>query len=717
MNTPRRQHGSMALTMGLLLIGLISILILVQIGYLYWAKRDAQKVADLAALSGAQRLPECDKAIATAAINADMNKPGQPEYRVEPTCGHWEPVSGSSVVVPAAKAEFNNAVKVRVTAKTGGLIPSLDMGIQPKATAVATKSKPIAAFSVGTTLATTEDESTLGQLLKGIGIPVADCDDTSANENEPCATSLAGYNGLADVNITPSGLLKQLDIPIGADTTVGDLNNLLATNGRDKKTLSVGQILDAIVTVAGKSELVDSNATLLDTISTKLNASLNENISLGGPDGIFAEIITTSADAALNTKVNALQLISTAIGIGTGNNAVDVGSLGILGGITVKTRIIEPPAIGIGSVGTTARGAQIQADINIDTDELPAISSLLMFLGTRIHLPLHVKVAGATAKLTSVECSHPEPSATFHVHSSLLNACIGEFKEGQTTCNNDMENTTLVKLFGAKVLKSKGNLYISGGIDEDEDIPIPPNTMHAGDIVSTDGYDLNIGSALDNIDDLVIKILDDAMSADDNESENISDLATYYLEKTKDSSNNRYNVDDVISLLRDGNQNEKLDGLGTWTVNKGVPTSCALLFTCMKDGPVWEGFKKTTNGTSGGILSDVTGPLLGLTSCGGIINNILGYNDCVRGNLKRYLETAPDGVINASNTPSDPDFDVSCNNLLCTLIKPTLNTLKPALNTVGNALNTLIKTQLGVELGKTDVRLTSLQCHPAQLVY
>ena len=51
-----RQRGSIAVPMLLILLGLINMLGLVEVGYLYWAKRDAQKVADLAALAGAQRL-------------------------------------------------------------------------------------------------------------------------------------------------------------------------------------------------------------------------------------------------------------------------------------------------------------------------------------------------------------------------------------------------------------------------------------------------------------------------------------------------------------------------------------------------------------------------------------------------------------------------------------------------------------------------------------
>ena len=57
--TPARQRGGMSVTMMLLMLGLVAMLGLVEIGYLYWAKRDVQKVADLSALAGAQRLDLC----------------------------------------------------------------------------------------------------------------------------------------------------------------------------------------------------------------------------------------------------------------------------------------------------------------------------------------------------------------------------------------------------------------------------------------------------------------------------------------------------------------------------------------------------------------------------------------------------------------------------------------------------------------------------------
>lgn len=55
----QRLRGGMSVTMMLVLLGLVGMLGLVEVGYLYWAKRDAQKVVDLASMAGAQRLDLC----------------------------------------------------------------------------------------------------------------------------------------------------------------------------------------------------------------------------------------------------------------------------------------------------------------------------------------------------------------------------------------------------------------------------------------------------------------------------------------------------------------------------------------------------------------------------------------------------------------------------------------------------------------------------------
>ncbi|WP_295516832.1 pilus assembly protein TadG-related protein, partial [uncultured Stenotrophomonas sp.] len=84
------QRGGMSVTMMLVMAGLVTMLGLVEVGYLLWAKRDAQKVADLAALAGAQRLDLCtsgnsDNTAARQNALQENRFGGQLDVR----CGNW----------------------------------------------------------------------------------------------------------------------------------------------------------------------------------------------------------------------------------------------------------------------------------------------------------------------------------------------------------------------------------------------------------------------------------------------------------------------------------------------------------------------------------------------------------------------------------------------------------------------------------------------------
>lgn len=64
-----------------------------------------------------------------------------------------------------------------------------------------------------------------------------------------------------------------------------------------------------------------------------------------------------------------------------------------------------------------------------------------------------------------------------------------------------------------------------------------------------------------------------------------------------------------------------------------------------------------------------------------------------------------------------PGNNVSCSGLLCALLNPVLAALKPVLNSVGTLLTNTLANLLGLELGRTDVSMQSIQCSSAQLVF
>lgn len=163
--------------------------------------------------------------------------------------------------------------------------------------------------------------------------------------------------------------------------------------------------------------------------------------------------------------------------------------------------------------------------------------------------------------------------------------------------------------------------------------------------------------------------------------------------------------------------------MGNWTVTKGVPKPCLLgLTTCWEDGSVWTGYRTTVTGQGLGLLDGLLGSLVGgllINRCDSLLGNLIDYNGCVRTNLASYIQTAPAGFLDGQNGGgvTTPGNNVSCSGLLCALLNPVLAALKPVLNSVGTLLTNTLANLLGLELGRTDVSMQSIQCSSAQLVF
>lgn len=704
---PRHQRGSMAIAMMLMLLGLIAMLGLVEVGYLYWAKRDAQKVADMSALSGAQQLQTCsddnsDNAAARANAKTDNGFKGT----LTITCGYWDPSVGNDLHFTAADNDHSrNAVRVQAHMP---LVPFFGFahfsGVNT--TAIASNTDPIAVFSIGSQLLRFNGNTPLGGLLKLIGV---DLDKTT----------VLGYDGLAQVKITPGGLLEALHIPIASDIGIGELNELLGAN-----KISLGQLLNAAATVAAQNGVADIDLEALShALSTKIDLDNHDILPLGSSDedggGLFAHITApdSSTSSALHADVGILDLITTGISIADSGHGVDVQNLNILGLVSVQAGIVEPPSIGIGGVGTKAYNAQVRLYVNIDTNEALGglLRPLLTLLDTRIHIPLYVDVVNGLGTLKSIDCGSSPPTATISVESSILRACIGKVNPDavfstKDVCGDGLQDEELVKVPGSNIT-SKISI---NALSDTQDV-----TVAVGETASTNPNNLSIGDAVENIVEQLLGVISDALGNQANSPSNAaSQLATKYLEATK-NSNGRYDIDEAISWLSqppDTPNSNPLQGLGDWTVTKGVPYACGFgLSTCWKDGSVWLGLSKAVKGEGQGLVPGLLGTLLGglvVNNCSGLISTLLTYNSCVEGNLASYLQTAPEGILGGNI-----DSDGNCNSLLCIILRPLLDLLKPVLNGVGTLLSGTLANTLGIELGRTDVHLQSLQCHRVQLVY
>lgn len=704
------QRGGGSVMMMLLLLGLVAILGLVEIGHLYWAKREAQKVADLAALAGAQRLGLC------SADNQDnraarQNAMEQNRFAGSITirCGNW------GITNPAAD-HFReavdsdhplNAVKV-ITRRAALPFFGQNAGLPTvQAEAVAKLTPPSAVFSVGSQLLRVNGNSPLGNVLRLVGVNV----DT--------ATVLA-YDGLAQAKVTPAGLLEALGLPVDVDMSVADFNRFLAAN-----KVSLGRLLSATTTVLDRNGMAGLR---LDALASRIGTQLDLDRldiqlgSAGQAGGLFAAVVAPDGTigSALQADINAMDLVTTAIAIASRSRGVAVDNLVIASGVEVRAGIIEPPSIAIGGVGARAYNAQVRVAIDIDSDKIPGLGPVLSTLGTRLKLPVYADVTNAMGTLTSLQCGQAPRTATIRVDASVLRSCVGKVAAADVfsrseVCDTRLQNEQLLTLLGAPLINDRISIDALTGSQS--------LTLAEGETGSTRINPLAVGDTAQRLVDELLKVLSrmlDPRGQGMNQPTTAANLADQFL-KAANPGGGRYDVDRTINLLRTGSQGlPPLD----WTVSKGVPFACGLLYldTCFRDGSVWEGYRATATGQGLGALSGLLGSLLGglaVERCNSLLGN-LDYNNCLKRNLTSYLQTAPGGLLDAysgSGVTSPGNGAVTCNGLLCLVLKPALDFLKPLLNSVGTLLTRTLAEVLGLELGRTDVHVQSIQCAPAQLVY
>jgi uncharacterized membrane protein len=406
-----RQRGSMAVTMMLMLAGLVAMLGLVEIGYLYWAKRDTQKVVDLAALAGAQQLATCSSSNTsnTAALgNATVDNGFNGTLTID--CGHWDSTQpGDQHFVSVTPALPLNAVRVQASLP---LIPFFGFAHfnSISATAIAiSRGPPIASFSVGSSLLTVDPSSPLGQLL-------------SQALGSSLGLQLLSYNGIANANISLLGLVQAL--PIDAGTVNGVLTS----------QVSLTDFLTAYV--AALNQNASGSGIDMGFVSQQvalIEAQLgNIPINLGNILNVDAN--TQDPNVALNTSVNALDILNAVLLAADSANAVALPATSVnvpgVGTVSLAMSIVEPPQIGVGGVGTVAHTAQIRLALNISALSTPLTGQQLL------GLPLYLEVAPTDATITALECNVPgtggknSDSVTINTAPGVLNAFLGTLPAG-----------------------------------------------------------------------------------------------------------------------------------------------------------------------------------------------------------------------------------------------------------------------------------------------
>lgn len=720
-----QQRGAFTImTAGVLAMALLCLVLVVDSGRLYMEQRSLQRVADMAALEAVSRGGDCrdTSAMDFATDAATRNRLFQSDGKL--TAVNCVELKTNDQGVREFKRINDDSQTIRVIVEkitpaslviqTGCLFTSCENEVTLQAEAVAGREEPIAAFSVGSRLIRFDNESVLGGMLKLVGADLHN-------------TEIAGYNGLATVNITPAGLLQALNLDIPADLTIGGLNDFLAL-----KKLSVGEILDAAVTVVGSDHLINANAKLLNALNASIvTGSLDLTIPLltqpDGTPGLFAEIIapaTQSASAALSAEINALSIIETVLGLATHERALSVDKLDVnlLGLVEVKARVgvVEPPSITIGSPtrrntegqviqeGATAYTAQVRAFIHIKTGGLvKTLNNLVSLLGIsnliHVDLPIALDLVTGQGVLEEKTCTaaaaeetgnlgrdHAEIAASGTVGKICIGSPIDESQLFSKTfsCEHNTQGTNYLNILGLVKLQRSSPLTRELLKIEEEPVflssdntalPSAWSEKEGRTDFATVGNPLLIGDLVENLVGLLLELLLDYSTV----------------------TNNSSDYQKVASVLWEQALIER--GISSGSCGDKRQKACRVA-TLDYITDKLEGSDNNNKGLLGGLLSGL-GDLLG-----GLLSSILGGNGCTENSSLLGLGGTSDANCISVLQNALPDNTTQENHL-------GVGILTDLLNTLGNrVLQPILEDLLGLHVGEVDVHLQDLNCGHARLL-
>lgn len=449
---PGRQRGAAAVFGAVaLLAGVIAMLLSINIGILYFAQRDLQRLAVLGAMAGVETASGClngggasDTTSVTTRVKTALssNLPsGNDPAKLLNAIGGVPAVQLGMVTTGKPGAQTNdglrhfsslsdhdariNAVVVNLTEPQPAILGAALFNATPGtlyASATAMQ-QPLAGFKIGSTLV-----SLNGGLLNAL---------LSALLGSSISLSAVDYNNLASTQISLAGL----ELAAG----VNDLNSLLALN---TNVAGLQQIL-----VTATNTVNPSVANLLQGL-TLGNAVANQNVPLASLlGGIGNGLNPAVTDAAsLVPSLDLLDLLTQIGQAAAGQNSNHFLQLQITPSIPgllntfIFLSVQEPMQQGYGPVGTTAQTAQIrlQLRLNVDTSLVNGILALVntLTLGLAnlvvqpINLGVDLSVAKAVGTLDSIYCPAETsnstagsgmPSARVGVNTAVASLRLGTF--------------------------------------------------------------------------------------------------------------------------------------------------------------------------------------------------------------------------------------------------------------------------------------------------
>lgn len=387
-----------------LLASLAALALAIDIGRLYFERRDLQRVANMAALDAAR--------IASGCVGPVEN-PDAAAYNearaslVRNSGGDTDLTGGGSVVLGRALTGTDgvpgfttsvttpSAVQVQLLRDPPArLLPRGGGGTLKLRAIAAATALPLASLSVGSSLA----ELSPGLLNQLLGDQLGG----------PVDLSLLSYRGLFNASVELGDVLAAADL--GSPTDF-----FTASTSAPGFLNAIADALSTTTDVATRSTL-ESLAAVSDGSRQVVPGDV-----VGVPPGL--------EEAASGAAVNVGAVTQAAAQAANGENLItvpaDLNIPGVTGAGSVTTRLIQTanPVVSAADDGTQASNAQALVQI-----DLP----LLPILGNPVNLKLWLQAAQATAQVTEIECARsgfPQPVVHVRARSSVARLGIGAFDD------------------------------------------------------------------------------------------------------------------------------------------------------------------------------------------------------------------------------------------------------------------------------------------------
>lgn len=419
------------------LVVALAALAAIDVGNVFFVRRQLQRTADMAALAAVQVVSTptgCATSVSTAAqANATANGfTAGTTKTLKAVCGRWTP--GAAATAFNKSGTPANAVSVNVSQYVPYLF-LLGKGQTVTASSVAVASN-VAVFSLGTGIATlnTQQSVLLNAILGGL-------------LHSNVALSVGDTQSLAAANINLAGLMTALN--------AGSMQGLLATS------VSYQQLVVAMVkALQSGGDTID--AAILQTLAVTVPGG--QNINLGYNSSTSTGLLAlglANPDSAATATINVLDTVLAAAQIAQSNSSGTAPVINVAAGLTgiagMSMQMINPPVLAVGEAGltppVTARTSAIKVTLTLAA--LPSVNlglASVALLNTPLMVTLYV--APGTAQLSNVDCENTKAATTvtFKVTPGVAGLCLG----GVTNCTPGSVvppvNVASVTLLGVNVL-------------------------------------------------------------------------------------------------------------------------------------------------------------------------------------------------------------------------------------------------------------------------